>query len=197
MRMMVIGFPKSGTTSITKALESSGLKAAHWHDGQKRAVGGLIYRAVLNGLDPFANLQGFDAITQADVCLPQHNINFWPNLDFTILEAIRRAHPECLLVLNYRRPEAICDSIAKWRHLQDRLTKAEIPGLPAGFGGKREHLMNWIENHFAACRSFFAEDERFLEIDIESPDAPDRLGKALGIEVVGWGDHKPDPKKPD
>lgn len=197
MKLMVIGFPKSGTTSITRALEASGLKAAHWRDRENRAVGALIYRAVLNGMDPFALLEGYDAVTQADVCIPARGINFWPNLDFSILRAVRRAHPDCLLLLNYRRPEAICDSFQKWRNMQKRLTVSQIPGLPKGFGGDRGHLVRWVENHFDACRSFFADDPRFLEIDIEKPDAPERLSKALGIEIVGWGDHKPDPKKPD
>ena len=75
MKLMVIGFPKSGTTSITNALKSSGLKAAHWQDEKRRFVGALIYKAVLAGLDPFEHLKGYDAVTQADVCLPAHNLS--------------------------------------------------------------------------------------------------------------------------
>ena len=51
MKLMAIGFPKSGTTSLTRALETSGLKAAHWQDDKFRFVGQLIYHAVLNELD--------------------------------------------------------------------------------------------------------------------------------------------------
>ena len=193
MKLMVIGFPKSGTTSITRSLEASGLRAAHWLDDKNRFVGELIYHAVLNGKDPFAHLKQYDAITQADACIPKEGVNFWPNLDFAILRAIRRAHPSCLFVLNYRRPEAICESFNHWRGMQKRLQVADIPGLPAKSGGTREQLIRWIENHYDACRSYFADDERFIEIDIESPDAPERLGEALGITIKGWGDHKPDP----
>ena len=52
--------------------------------------------------------------------------------------------------------------------------------------------MAWIENHYDACRNYFADDPYFVEIDIEAADAPDRLGKALGIPIVGWGDFKPE-----
>ena len=190
MRLMVIGFPKSGTTSLTEALTASGLRAVHWRIPNKEFVGAQIYRAIYRGLDPFALLQDYDAITQADVCLPAHRINLWPNLDFAVLSAIRRAHPSCLLLLNYRRPEAIADSISRWEDLQQRLTVSDIPGLPRGAGSKRAELITWIENHFAACRRFFADDPHFLEIDIESPDAPKRLGEALGIKIVGWADYK-------
>lgn len=192
MKLMVIGFPKSGTTSITNALESSGLKAAHWQDEKRRFVGALIYKAVLAGLDPFEHLKGYDAVTQADVCLPAHNLSLWPNLDFAVLRAVRRAHPQCLFILNTRRPEAICDSIASWPYMQKRFEMSNIPGLPRGAGGKRHQLMAWIENHYDACRNYFADDPYFVEIDIEAADAPDRLGKALGIPIVGWGDFKPE-----
>ena len=192
MKLMVIGFPKSGTTSITAALEASGLKAAHWQIDGNRFVGALIYKAVLNGLDPFEHLKDYDAVTQADVCLPNHNLSLWPNLDFAILSAIRRAHPTCLFVLNTRRPEAICDSIADWPHMQKRFEMSDIPGLPRGAGGRRRHLIAWIENHYAACREFFRDDKYFLELDIERPDAPDVLGKALGIEITSWGNVKPE-----
>ena len=43
MKLLVIGFPKSGTTSITAALEASGLKPLHWRDRQGRFAGKLIY----------------------------------------------------------------------------------------------------------------------------------------------------------
>ena len=194
MKLMVIGFPKSGTTTIARSLEASGLKAAHWRDrpGPKgRFIGALIYEAIYEGLDPFAHLSDFDPIAQSDVCWPIQGVSFWPNLDFSVLRAIRRAHPECLFLLNYRDPGAICDSIIGWKDLQNRLEMSEVPGLPRGFGGKREHLMTWIENHFDACRSYFASDDRFLEIDIASEEAPEMLGQALGIELLDWGDFKP------
>jgi len=196
MKLMAIGFPKSGTTSLTRALETSGLKAAHWQDDKYRFVGELIYHAVLNGLDPFAHLKGYDAVTQADVCLPAKQRNYWPNLDFAVLRAIRRAHPSCLFLLNYRRPEAIYESFMRWRGMQQRLERSDIPGLPINAGATRDHLIRWIENHFDACRTFFANDPHFLEIDIESPDVPSILGGALGIQIKGWGDHKPDPVVP-
>ena len=194
MKLMVIGFPKSGTTTIARALEAAGLRAAHWKDRTGptgRFIGALIYDALYKGLDPFAHLTGFDAIAQSDVCWPYRGVNFWPNLDFSVLRAIRRAHPECLFLLNYRNPAAICESICNWKDMQDRLEMSEIPGLPHGYGGQRSHLITWIENHFDACRSYFADDPRFLEIDIASPDAPRLLGQALGIELTEWGIFKP------
>jgi len=190
MKLFVIGFPKSGTTSLTTALEASGIASAHWRTSSGKFVGFLIYDALYRGLEPFALLSDYQAVTQADVCLPSHNLNLWPNLDFAVLSAIRRHHPECLFVLNYRRPKAIADSIFKWDDMQDRIARSNVPGLPRTLGRTREQLMTWIENHFDACRRFLGNDEHFLELDIESADAPERLGAALGTEIVGWDDHK-------
>jgi hypothetical protein len=192
MKLMAIGFPKSGTTSLTRALYKSGLMPVHWRTPREgHFVGVQMYRALFSGdNDPFALLPGIDAVTQADVCIPSLKLNLWPNLDFAMLSAVRRAHPECLLLLNYRDPAAIADSIIKWEDLQQRLMVSDVPGLPRTLGGKRGELITWIENHFDACRRYFANDEHFLELDIESPDVPKRLGEALDIEIVGWANHK-------
>jgi len=190
MKLMVIGFPKSGTTSLTEALAASGFLSAHWRTHTGQFVGALIYEAIYRGLKPFALLEPYDAITQADVCLPSLQLNFWPNLDFAVLSAIRRTHPDCLLLLNYRRPDAIADGIMKWDDLQQRIAASDVPGLPRGVGGKRDELITWVENHFDACRRLFAGDDRFVEIDIEAADAPLRLGEALGVKIQDWGNHK-------
>jgi len=192
MKLLVVGFPKSGTTSITAALEASGMKPLHWRDDKGRFVGKVIYENVLHGRDPFDRLDGYDAVTQADVCLPAQGINYWPNLDFSVLRAIRDAHPDCIFLLNTRDPKKVCASIDKWPRLRERIVRAAIPGLPAGMGRTDEEIIAWIDNHHEACRRFFAKDKKFVEVDIEAKDAPKAIGKALGITVKGWGDVKPD-----
>jgi hypothetical protein len=191
VKLFVVGFPKAGTTTLTMALEASGMNPIHWGGADGRFVGQVIYNNVLAGRDPLDTLQDHDAITQADVCIPAHNINFWPNLDFSVLSAIRAAHPQCLFLLNHREPEKLCRSIDRWPALRERLVESDIPGLPAGKGSTDAELTFWIENHYAACRRFFADDPAFLELSIESPDTPERLGKALGIEIREWGRGRP------
>ncbi len=198
MRLFVVGFPKSGTSTITAALEASGMKPVHWGDSQGRFVGQLIYEDALAGRDPLARLGDYDSVTQADVCVPAHGINYWPNLDFAILRAIRAHHPECLFLLNYRDPAKVCSSIDRWPTLRERIVRCTIPGLPRGMGKTDEEMISWIENHFAACRVFFANDPKFLEIDIEAEDAPKILGDALGITIADWGIIEPNqPKQSD
>lgn len=195
MKLFVVGFPKSGTTTITHALEASGMKPAHWSDSTGEFIGKIIYSNVLGGKDPFDGLDDYDSVTQADVCLPAHKINYWPNLDFAILGRIRAAYPDCLMLLNTRDPAKVCASIDRWPSLRQRIVRAAIPGLPSKFGREDGEIVQWIENHFAACRRFFAGDPRFLELDIEQADAPERLGAALGIEIKDWGIIEPNAPK--
>ncbi len=197
MRLFVVGFPKSGTTTLTAALEASGLKPVHWGDAEGRFVGQMIYEDALAGRDPLGRLTDYDSVTQADVCLPAHRINYWPNLDFAILRLIRAHHPECLFLLNYRDPAKVCASIDRWPSLRERIVRGSIPGLPARMGSTDEELIHWIENHYSACRHFFADDPNFLEIDIESEAAPNILGQALGITIADWGIIEPNEPGPD
>jgi hypothetical protein len=197
MKLFVVGFPKSGTTTLTHALEASGMKPAHWADADGKFVGQTIYENVLSGRDPFAGLEEYDSITQADVCVPAQRVNFWPNLDFAILAKIRAAHPDCLFLLNTREPKKICSSIDRWPSLRDRIVQASIPGLPSRMGREDEEIVRWIENHFAACRRYFAGDPKFLELDIEDEKAPQILGEALGISIREWGIIEPAAPRPE
>lgn len=187
MKLMLIGFPKSGTTTISKALEAGGLRAAHWLTHRQKFVGMAIYEGYFRHGAPFHLLAGYDAVTQADVCLPSVGVNYWPNLDLPLLREVRRLHPECALVLNYRDPERTAESMMGWADFSQRLTACDVPGLPRGFGSNRDELVRWIEAHHAACREAFAGDPKFVEIDIEDPDAPAALARAAGCEIGPWG----------
>jgi hypothetical protein len=69
MRAVVIGFPKSGTTTLQTALQRSGLRSAHWR-WKGEPIGKLIYDGWFEDGDPFARLPGLDVITQMDICVP-------------------------------------------------------------------------------------------------------------------------------
>jgi hypothetical protein len=186
MKGLVIGFPKSGTSTIHKACHESGLRTAHWKTAMG-FCGKLIYDRYLAGQDPLLDFANYDFLAQIDVCRPREEMNYWPNLDLAVLMAIRRNHPECCFVLNVRDTSKIISSISRWGSMRRRLTQADIVGLPAGYGDKDEDLRNWIEGHYAACRAIFGGHKNFVEIQIESENARDLLGEALGVDVRWWG----------
>lgn len=193
MRAVVIGFPKSGTTTLQTALQRSGLRSAHWR-WKGEPIGKLIYDGWFEDGDPFARLPGLDVITQMDICVPKEGLNHWPNLDIPLLLAIRERHPTCLLILNGREPAKIADSILRWGDLARRLSRGAQPGLPEGRGTQRAELERWIGTHHAAVRRIFAGDPHFLDLDIAAEDAPAKLGAALGVAIKWWGRANENPR---
>jgi protein O-GlcNAc transferase len=185
-KIFIVGFPKSGTSTITRALNSSGLPSAHWKIESQQYVGALIYRGFQQYNDPWYFFSKYSAITQADVCLPSEGLNYWPNLDFVVIKAIEDMYPECLFLLNYRDPIKIVSSIKRWSDLQQRLKESEIIGLPKNIGSDSE-LKQWIEAHFEKVRNYFLNKENFLEIDISKDSAPILLANKLGVSIKWWG----------
>jgi hypothetical protein len=187
MKGFIIGFPKCGTTTIHEACIKSGLRSAHWKI-PKGYCGKLIYARYHAGEDPLLDFADYDFVAQADVCRPDSSLNFWPNLDIDLLRTIRRYHPECCFILNTRDVTSHIASISSWGKLRRRITKSDIIGLPAGQGSEDDHLRLWIENHYQACRSAFANDEKFVELPItRSDESRQALEKALGVPITWWG----------
>ncbi len=187
--ILVIGFPKSGTSTLQRAFTASGLTSAHW-TWNGNAIGRLIYDGWFDKGDPLALLTGLDAVTQMDFCHPESGRNYWPNLDISLLLVIRRLHPGVKLIFNARPYDATVDSFARWQGwgaLVERVTRADIPGLPAGRGDRHEDLTRWIEAHHAAIRDIFDYDPNFLDLDITAPDARHRLSSFIGQPLKWWG----------
>lgn len=194
MKLFNLGLPKSGTTTMHKALEESGIKSAHWKFRKQTAdgrpgtmgfVGRRMYADYLDGKDPLSSLQHYDAITQADVVKPPFSL--WPQTDIALLKAVRARHPDCLFVLLTRDPKKIVSSMSRWKNMQGRLHALGAPGLPPDAAASMERLEQWVVDHFANMRAVFGDDPRFLEFDISDEDAADRLSAALDIEIKWWG----------
>lgn len=188
--VFVVGFPKSGTSTLQMALQRAGLRAAH----QRVAAGfcgEFIYDDYAAGRDPLARLHGYDAITQADVCRPairkRGAVNYWPQLDFDVLSAIERHNPDVKFLLNKRDIPALVNSIRKWGSLHERLVEDDVPGLPAGVGTTDEELAAWIQGHYDACARHFRGSPNFLAFDIADENVRKRLKRFLGIRMPWWG----------
>jgi hypothetical protein len=150
-------------------------------------VGGLVYDGLARHGDPFHFFPDIDVLTQMDICQPALQRNFWPNLDIAVLAAIRERRPECRIILNRREPAAIARSIARWYDLQARIVESDIPGLPRGYGGTQADLEGWIARHYAAVEALLGGSPMFLDLEMTSADAPQRLGAFLGMEIAWWG----------
>ncbi len=195
LRVINLGLPKSGTTTLGEALRRAGLAVADWRirkgqsrdDRLRRAfVGKLMYRGYFETGDPLALMEEFDAFSEIDAL--RRGLNLWPQTDWGLLSAIRFHHPGARFILTRRDAVKQSDSMARWSDLgRVRLPANAIPGLPQGWGASHEERVRWIEAHDAFCRQVFAGADDFLEYDVEDPDARARISAFLGLELPWWG----------
>lgn len=188
-KIIIVGFPKSGTSTLQKAFAKSGITSAHWKHGGK-VVGKMVYDGWFDEGDPFFHFDGVDAITQMDFCNspnPGDTLqSYWPNLDISLLIAIREMYPNCKFILNYRSPDATVSSMSRWHNLQQRITQSDCTGLPKG-RGSLEEIERWVTTHINAIRHVFQNDENFLDLDIASSDARTKLEAFLDQNLSWWG----------
>ncbi len=195
LRVVNLGLPKSGTTTLARALRRAGLKVADHriraHQASDTAKGGafvgeLMYRGYFDTGDPGALLAGFDAISEAS--LLREGKSLWPQCDPALIRAIRAHHPGVKFLASRRDAFAMSQSMLAWSDLGvARLPVSAVPGLPPGFGDTTSERMRWIDGHYETLRHLFGGTGDFLEYDIADPDAPGRIGAFLGLTLPWWG----------
>ena len=192
LKVINLGLPKSGTTTLAAALRHAGFTVADWklRPGQSTKwrgyVGKLMYEGYFRTGDPLAFFEEFDALTEIDVI--REGRNFWPQMDWPLLTAIRELHPGARFILSVRDPRAHADSMRRWSNLgTTRLPRNAVPGLPPGYGDKPGELERWIEGHITFCRQVFAGADDFLEYHIEDPQAQRKISRFLGVDLPWWG----------
>lgn len=205
LRVINLGLPKSGTTTLARALKIAGLKTADYRirrrqtqdpDLQGAFVGKLMYDGYFHAGDPLALMEDFDAFTEVNVL--REGMSLWPQTDWGLIEAIRKHHPGARFLLSWRDPRAISDSMLRWSNLGlERLPQNAIPGLPRGYGETGHERVQWIEAHHAHVRRLFAGDDAFLEYDVADKSAQQKIGEFLGLELKWWGRANKSPKPKD
>ena len=195
LKVINLGLPKSGTTTLGKALSEAGLRVADWRirRGQpdnpaitRAFVGKLMYDGYFQSGDPLALMPEFDAFSEIDIV--RAGLCLWPQTDWGLISAIRRHHPQARFILTHRDPAALADSMTRWSNLgRSRLPQNAIPGLPQGYGSTDAEKIRWIEGHYAFCRQVFRDAPDFLEYDILDPAAPEKIAGFLGLDLPWWG----------
>lgn len=195
LKVINLGLPKSGTTTLGEALKRAGLNVADWRirhmqsigDRLRRQfVGKLMYEGYYKDGDPLGLMPEFDAFTEIDII--RNRLNLWPQTDWGMLDAIRTRYPGAKFILTHRDSAQLSDSMGRWAGLGSRrLPNNSIPGLPEGFGGTDAERIRWIEGHYSFCRRVFAGEDCFLEYDIADKDAQTKISDFIGIKLPWWG----------
>ena len=192
LRVINLGFPKSGTTTLGEALTHAGMRVADWkiRPGQSETmrgfVGKLMYHGYFETGDPLHYLFDFNAFTEIEVV--REGKNLWPQTDWALIAAIRAHYPGAKFILSHRDPVKHAGSMRRWSNLgKSRLPDNAVPGLPEGFGRTPGELERWIEGHTAFCRQVFKGAGDYMDYDVEDDTARDRIAAFLGLELPWWG----------
>lgn len=190
-----LGLPKSGTTTLAKALRMAGLNVAdHRLRGRNAAEPGqkglyvaeLLYRGYFQTGDPAALLPNVQAISEMSML--HDRLSVWPQTDLALIRAIRDHNPGVRFLASRRDAFAMSQSMLAWSNLgTTRLPASNIPGLPVGFGETSKEREIWIEGHYATLAEAFAGRDDYLEFDVAKPEAPARIAAFLGRDLPWWG----------
>lgn len=200
-----LGLPKSGTTTLAKALRMAGLRVAdhrirgrNTHDPALKGlyVAEVLYRGYFEAGDPGALIPDVTAISEMSMLRATRSL--WPQTDFALIRAIRAHHPGVKFLASRRDSFALSQSMLAWSNLAtQRLPAAAIPGLPPGFGTTTRERQQWIDGHYDTLAAYFRGDPDFLEYSIEDPGAPERISRHLGRELPWWGRKNANPERED
>lgn len=108
--IILLGFPKSGTTSFHKMFLKLGYNSYHWTK-DKKYIGTMIHTNKVNKNKLLNDFGDNDVITQMDVCIDEHN-SYWPQL--TDYERLYYENPNAVFILNTRNPKGLLSSFKRW-----------------------------------------------------------------------------------
>ena len=195
LEIVNLGLPKSGTTTLRRALTEAGYKVAdhrlkareNKNDPNDRYfVGALMDEGLFKFGDPTARLKDIQALTEVSYIFGRNSV--WPQCDQAMLLALRKLHPKVRFVATRRDTEEMAHSIMRWNNLgRERLPTSTVPGLPAGFGHEIDEQMIWIDGHYEALAHWFRDDPLYLELDVSALGAQSELERFLGRPLPWWG----------
>jgi hypothetical protein len=202
VRLINLGLPKSGTTTLAHALRHLGWRVADHklrdQDGalispDRPFVAQRIYDAYFSNTPPLSGLTNYDALSEINML--NGNSSLWPQSDYPVLKALRLSDPTLRFVATWRPAAQIADSMMRWNNLgSHRLPQGTLPGLPHGYGRSEAELKIWIEGHYTMLQDVFGEDPRFLLLDVASPTAQHDLGAFIGCALPWWGQENINPR---
>jgi hypothetical protein len=159
--IILLGFPKSGTTSFHVLFLELGYNSYHWTKGEEY-IGMMIYN---NKISNKKLLNGFlknDVITQMDVCMDKKNA-YWPQI--TDFQQLYYENPDSIFILNKRDPTQLLHSFKRWNNLHHRLIKYN-PEILDDYSDNS--FINFVKNHYLTVETFFKQqpNSKFLTFDI-------------------------------
>lgn len=176
--IILLGMPKSGTSSFQELFTRLGYKSYHWTKENKH-IGTIIKNNKINNKPLLCDFLDTDVITQMDVCINEHNC-YWPQIvDY---KQIIKENPNAIFILNKRNPEELLSSFKRWGNLDKRLFKYN-PEIIADKTDKG--FIEFIENFYLDIELYFKENQnvKFISYSITN-DKIQKLKKYIDIKNI-------------
>ncbi len=183
--IILLGLPKSGTTSFQKLFNILNYKTYHWTYNNE-----YIGKIMMNNIKKKKPLLfGFNnnvCITQMDCCIDNNN-NFWPQI--THYKQLYEQNRDAIFILNKRDKYKILNSFKKWTNgghlLINRILKYNPELFKSNITTDDEKLLTLIDNHYNNIEDFFKNkpDAKFIIYDIENDDI-NKLKKYIDIKNI-------------
>lgn len=177
-KILLVGLPKSGTTSFQHLFETLGMRSYH-HDYRNRSIGVIMKNNKKNKKKLLDGIEDWDCITQMDVCQSFYK-NYWPQV--SDLKQLYEENKDCVFILNRRDPEKMLSSWKRWKKYDKRfyLFNPELIEEKNDQG-----LVKWFIKHFDNVEKFFATkpNVKFISFDIEK-DSIKKLKKYIDIKGI-------------
>jgi len=176
--IILLGLPKSGTSSFQSLFSKLNYKSYHWVK-DKKYIGTMIKINKLLKKPLLSDFKKNDVITQMDICINKKHC-YWPQI--TDFKQIYNENQNAIFILNKRDPEKVLKSFKKWNNYLDRLFKYN----PELIQDKTEKgFINFINQHNNKIEIFFKNKKKakFISFDIEN-DSLDKLKKYIDIKNI-------------
>lgn len=188
VRYVVVGFPKSGTSSLTAFFQCGGLRVAHSSCGAVSCAS-CVRANWRRGAPAFDGCGRYDAFAQMDdeFSFGSAPLCFFPQRHADVLLAMRRDYPNATFVLNTRAPLRWVNSVTNWNTMRSRLRRCGAAFADGALLTDND-LVRAYEAHGRFVRALaVAHALPFLEVDVEAEDAGARLARATAIPAGCWG----------
>ena len=174
--IILIGLPKSGTSSFQYLFTLLGYNSYHWRKNNKY-IGTMIKNNKINNKPLLNDFLDNDAITQMDVCIDKTNC-YWPQI--TDYKQIHKENPDSIFILNKRNPKDLLDSFKRWGKLHKRIFTYN-PELIAD--KTDEGFKKFVNKFYKDVEKYFTSDSniKFISYDINN-DNIEKLKKYIDIK---------------
>lgn len=186
--IILLGFPKSGTTSFTYLFNYLGYESYHWvFRDDTDYIGSWVKKCKNRNEKLLSWIPKGDkpiAVTQMDVCIDENNC-YWPQLvDYKLLY---EQYPDAIFILNKRDPRDILKSMKKWQNYDERLLKYNPELLKKLTGNNDEKIIKLIQNHFNDVSLFFQskKNSKFIPYHIIT-DKVDKLNRYIDTKNLSF-----------